>query len=66
MFDQQPQPTPEEIAQRLRLMDARLEQQYPGYLRELERLRQPCESPQDGQWNRVMQVRHVYMKGWFS
>lgn len=52
MLDEQPQPTPEQIAQRLRLMDVRLNQQHPGYLDMLEQLRQPSPyHPIAEQWH---------------
>lgn len=41
MLEQPPQPTSEQIAQRLHQMDIRLDQHYPGYLKQLAHLREP-------------------------
>lgn len=48
----------EQIAQQLRLIDLKFEQMYPGYLEILEQLRQPREYQQEGEWNKVLDLRH--------
>ncbi len=60
MFNQRLQPGSEQVAQRLRLIDVRLEQLYPGYLTALQQLRQPRTCYQDGEWNKFMEQRHIW------
>lgn len=63
MLEQPPQPTPAEIEQRLRLMDFRLDQQFPGYLEVLEQLREPRSCYQEGEWSPVTEQWHTTWKG---
>lgn len=54
-----PQPDLEQVAQRLHLMDVRIDQQYPGYLVALEQLRQP-QNHQEGDWTPLLEQRHCW------
>ena len=62
VMEDHPHPTRQEIEQRLRLIDFRLNQRYPGYLDMLEQLRKPSPCYQDGEWSPVRELWHTWQK----
>lgn len=59
----QPQPTPEQVEATLRLSDMHLEQLYPGYLAELEQLRQSRATiDKDSELDALLELRHKWKK----